>query len=105
MYFSPQYIGNSIVAPDLVTQGFKVTVSMPRGGGGGGHLNMKMSSYQYRDPHVKDKTVLRLSYLSHGNPHTWERQPVYWDGVLVLISRNIPVSAPERRFSADFCAL
>ena len=26
-------------------------------------LNIKMSSYQYRDPHVKDKTVLRPSYL------------------------------------------
>ena len=23
----------------------------------GGHLNVKMSSYQYRDPHVRDKTV------------------------------------------------
>ena len=29
----------------------------------GGRLNIKMSSYQYRDPHVKDKTVLRPSYL------------------------------------------
>ena len=29
----------------------------------GGHLNIKMSSYKYRDPHVKDKTVLRPSYL------------------------------------------
>ena len=29
----------------------------------GGCLNIKMSSYQYRDPHVKDKTVLRPSYL------------------------------------------
>ena len=27
------------------------------------HLNVKMSPYQYRDPHVKDKTVSRLSYL------------------------------------------
>ena len=26
-------------------------------------LNMKMSSYQYRDPHVIDKTVSRPSYL------------------------------------------
>ena len=29
----------------------------------GGCLNIKMSSYQYRNPHVKDKTVLRPSYL------------------------------------------
>ena len=31
----------------------------------GGHLNIKMSSYQYRDPHVKDKTVARPSCLVH----------------------------------------
>ena len=31
--------------------------------GPGGHLNINMSSYQYRDPHVKDETVSRLSYL------------------------------------------
>ena len=29
----------------------------------GGRLNIKMSSYQYRDHHVKDKTVSRPSYL------------------------------------------
>ena len=29
----------------------------------GGCLNIKMSSNQYRDPHVKDKTVSRSSYL------------------------------------------
>ena len=31
--------------------------------GSGGRLNIKMSSYKYRDPHVKDKTVLQPSYL------------------------------------------
>ena len=29
----------------------------------GGSLSTKMLSYQYRDPHVKDKTVSRPSYL------------------------------------------
>ena len=29
----------------------------------GGRLNIKMSSYQYRDPPVKDKPVSRPSYL------------------------------------------
>ena len=29
----------------------------------GGRLNIKMPSYQYWDPHVKDKTVSRPSYL------------------------------------------
>ena len=38
----------------------------------GGRLHMKVSSYQYRDPLVKDKTVSRPYYLNHGNPHTWD---------------------------------
>ena len=29
----------------------------------GSHLNIKMSSYQYGDSHVNDKTVSRPSYL------------------------------------------
>ena len=33
-----------------------------------------MPSYQYRDPHDKDKTVSRPSYLYHGNHHTWKDQ-------------------------------
>ena len=49
----------------------------------GSRLNIKMSSYQYRDSHVKYKTVSRPSYLQHGNPHTWER---YWDGALEPLS-------------------
>ena len=48
----------------------------------GSCLNIKMSSYQYRDSYVKDKTVSRPSYLWHGNPNTWERPSLYWDGPL-----------------------
>ena len=29
----------------------------------GDRLNIKMSSYQYRDPHIKDKTISRPSDL------------------------------------------
>ena len=29
----------------------------------GARLNIKIPSYQYRDPHVKEKTVSRPSYL------------------------------------------
>ena len=47
-----------------------------------GRLNIKMS-YQYGDPNVKDKTISRQFYLYHGNPHTWERRSLYWDGALV----------------------
>ena len=38
----------------------------------GAGLNIKMSSFQYRNFHYKDKTVIRLSYLYNGNPHTWK---------------------------------
>ena len=41
----------------------------------GGCLNIKMLSYQYSDPHVKDKTVTTLTWESH----TWERWSLYWD--------------------------
>ena len=34
------------------------------------------------DPHVKDWTVSRPSYLYHGNLHTRERRSLYWDGAL-----------------------
>ena len=42
-----------------------------------------MSSYQHRDPHIKDKKVFR-----QGNPHTWARRSLYWDGVLVLVIKH-----------------
>ena len=50
----------------------------------GGCLNIKMPSYQYRDPHVKDKTVLRPSYLL-----TWESP---YRGKTVFILRQGPAS-------------
>ena len=43
----------------------------------GACLNIKMPSYQYRDPHVKDKTTV-LS-LTWGFPYL-ERQSLYWNG-------------------------
>ena len=33
---------------------------------------IKMSSYQYRDHHDKDKSVVRSSYLYNGDPSTWK---------------------------------
>ena len=35
-----------------------ITLIIPKPAGG--RFNIKMSSYQYRDPHVKDKMVLHL---------------------------------------------
>ena len=34
---------------------------------------------RYGDSHVKDKTVVRLSYLSHGDPYTGKMTSLYWD--------------------------
>ena len=34
----------------------------------GGRLIIKMSPYQYRDPHVKDKIILWAFYLLYGIP-------------------------------------
>ena len=59
----------------------------------GNRLNIKMPSYQYRDPHVEDKTVSRPSYLEHGNPHTWKRRSLYWDGALT----DCPVLPTEQQ--------
>ena len=50
-----------------------------------------MFPYQYRHPHVKDKTVSRPSYLYHGNPHAWERRPLY------QIKAQCPFQYPIRR--------
>ena len=48
-----------------------------------GHLSIKLTSYRYRDPHVKEKTVSRPSNLKKGNTHPQERQSLFWDGALV----------------------
>ena len=48
-----------------------------------GRLNIRMSSYQYRDSHYKDKTVSRPSYLYNGNTISGKTTSFYWKGVLV----------------------
>ena len=53
MYYArdmKQYINTSAILPTELLDS-------------GSRLNIKMSSYQYREPHTKDKTVLRPSYL------------------------------------------
>ena len=56
----------------------------------GGRLNIKMSSCQYRDPHVKDKTV-SLTWEFH----TWERWSLSWDRALSVVESIITVSFPR----------
>ena len=45
----------------------------------GGCLNIKMSSYQYRNYHVKDKTVSPTILSSTWESPYWERRSLYWN--------------------------
>ena len=48
---------------------------------------------QVRDSHVKDKTVVRPSYLWHGDPYTGKETTLYGDGPLVgVIEKNHPTN-------------
>ena len=67
-----------------------------------GDLNYSCEGHwadMYRDPHVKDKTVSRPSYLEHGDPHTRERRsfilrwaPVLPPATIQMASRGLSVS-------------
>ena len=50
----------------------------------GGYLNIKMSSYQYKDSYYKDKKVSRPSYLYNENPHTWK------NGLYIVMGPRCP---------------
>ena len=49
-----------------------------------GLFNIKMLSYQYRESHYKDKTVVRPSYLYQGNLHTGKMASLYWISPLIV---------------------
>ena len=42
-------------------------------------LNIKAIFPKYGDSRVKDKTVVRPSYLWHGDPYTGKTTSLYWD--------------------------
>ena len=44
----------------------------------GGWVNIKMSSYQYRESYCGDKTILRPSYLLNGSFYTGKMTSLYW---------------------------
>ena len=52
-------------------------------GTAGRRLNIKKSSYQYKDSRYKDKTVVRPSYLYNGNSYAVKTILLYWDGPLI----------------------
>ena len=51
----------------------------------GGWFNIKMTSYQYRNSHCGDKTILRSSYLHNGISHTGKMTSLYWIRALLTI--------------------
>ena len=42
-------------------------------------LNIETIFPRYEDSHVKDKMVVRLSYLKHEDPYTDKMTSFYWD--------------------------
>ena len=46
----------------------------------GPRLNIKTVFPRYGDSHVKDKTVMRPSYLLHGDPYTGKMTYLYPNG-------------------------
>ena len=51
----------------------------------GPHLNIKTIFPRYGDSHVKDKAVVRLSYLYYGDPYTGKTTSLYWDGPQLIL--------------------
>ena len=50
-------------------------------------VNIKMSSYQYRNSHYQDKMVSWPSYLYNGNTHTWK------DSLYIEMRPRFPMGA------------
>ena len=66
-------------------------------GGGGGRLNIKMASYQYRDSHVKDKTGIHIPgkdglYIETG-PWFFVAISSIWDSGLVVLAPFVSTRA------------
>ena len=74
-----KYLSSNIINHMWYAHGNKIIIPCLSGG----RLNIKMSSYQYRDSHVKDKTI-SLTILSL----TWESaylgKSLHWDRALDL---------------------
>ena len=51
----------------------KTTYNDHSGNSPGGLLNTKMSSYRYRDPHIKDKTYVTVLSLTWETPYLGRR--------------------------------
>ena len=64
-------------------------------------LNIKMSSYQYRDSHVKDKTVLRPSTLIWESPYLGKRVFILRRGLEWLTVRSLCMTPQVGSYDVD----
>ena len=53
-----------------------------------GSFNIEMSSYQYRNSHCGEKTILWPSYLHNGNSYTGKMTSLYWIRALEIIAKE-----------------
>ena len=69
----------------------------------GGRLKLKMPSYQYKDSHVKNKTVLPTAASL-----TWEfpymgKTVLYWDGAQISHPNGQSIGCPSR--ASKYCVI
>ena len=60
-------------------------------------FNIRMSSYQHRNSHCRDKTILRPSYLHNGISYTGKMTSLYWISPLALFLSPISRLLSARR--------
>ena len=68
----------------------------------GPRFNKKMPSYQYRNSHCGDKTVVRSSYLHNGISYTGKMTSLYWIRAQDSIFKMSVVSPEQSLFDSFY---
>ena len=68
----------------------------------GGCFNIKMSSFQYRDPHVKDKTVTTVLSLTWESPYLGKTVFILRQGPGDCLTRCLANLGVIRQFQTEF---
>ena len=63
----------------------------------GGRFNKEIPSYQYRNSHCGDKTIVRSSYLHNGISYTGNMTSLYWIRTLVIWITLLPYGMTRKR--------
>ena len=67
----------------------------------GGWINIKVPSYQYRDCHFGDKTILWSSYLHNGIPYPSEMKILFWIGAQLYLAKDVGVNNCSDHINID----